>query len=230
MLAVAVDDGVATMRLERPAKRNALSIELRRELAAALGRCATAPDVRATILTGSGGAFSAGMDVSQFGGDAENRRALVESTQAWSDALLEHPHPLIAAVNGPALGGGFAMALMCDIRLAAESASFGWPELRMGIPTGYGPTLLAASPAVAADLALSGRIVPAAEALGLGLVSAVVPDAELDDYAAARAAQIAALPPGGPHGIKAWIRAGRAEARRQMATEFELFRSTVLRD
>jgi enoyl-CoA hydratase len=230
MVAVAVADGVATVRLERPGKRNALSIELRNELAGALARCAADQDVRATVLTGSGGAFSAGMDVSQFGGDAANRRALVESTQVWSDALLDHPHPLIAAVNGPALGGGFAMALMCDIRLAAESASFGWPELRMGIPTGYGSTLLAASPAVAADLALSGRIVPAGEALALGLVSTVVPDAELEGYAEARAAQIAALPPGGPHGVKAWIRAGRSEARRQMSVEFELFRSTVLRD
>ena len=230
MLAVAVDDGIATLRLERPDKRNALSIELRRALAEALGRVASDDAVRATVLTGSGGAFSAGMDTSQFGGDAENRRALVDSTQAWSDALLDHPHPLIAAVNGPALGGGFAMALFCDIRLAAESARFGWPELRMGIPTGYGPTLLAAAPAVAADLALTGRIVDAREALALGLVSAVVPDAELDAVAAERAALIAALPPRGPHGVKAWIRESRPEARRQMAAEFELFRSTVLGD
>ena len=199
-------------------------------MTAALARCAADADVRATIITGSAGVFCAGMDTSQFGGDAANRRALVESTRSWSRALLDHPHPLIAAVEGPALGGGFAMALMCDIRLAAKSASFGWPELAMGIPAGYGMTLLAAAPGVAADLSLSGRTVGAAEALALGLVSAVTDDDALGALAAERAAQIAALPAGGVRANKAWMREGRRDAREQMDREFELFRRTVAGD
>ena len=198
--------GVARLVLDNPGQRNAMSDAMTSSWGHAIDELKGDPSVRVVIVTGAGSAFCAGMDTSQFGGDDANRHALVDSTRAWSEALLDHPHPLIAAVNGPAHGGGFAMALMCDIRLAAESASFGWPELRMGIPTGYGQTLLAAAPAVAADLALTGRIVDAHEALSLGLVSAVVPDAELPVLAAERAAQIAALPPDGVRANKPWIR------------------------
>ena len=205
---------MATLALDRPEKRNALSIELRRELAAALRRTGADPQVRATVVTGRGSAFCAGMDTTQFGGDAANRRALVESTEAFMDALLTHPTPLVAAVNGPALGGGFVLALLCDVRLAAPSATFGFPEVARGIPGSHGAARAALAPDVAADLASSGRVVDAQEALRLGVVGAIEPDV-------LQAAQVlAAGPPP--------VRADRSEAEALLAREREAFRAAVL--
>src|SRR6185503_14513899 len=121
-------DGVATVTLNRPDKRNALSIELRHELAGALDQVGSDQEVSVVVLTGAGTAFCAGMDRSQFGGDDANREALYESTTRLFDSLARVPLPTIAAVNGPALGGGSALAALCDVRLAAPSATFGHPE------------------------------------------------------------------------------------------------------
>jgi len=166
------------------------------------------------------------MDASQFGGDAAHRRELVESTEDFMEALLEHPKPLVAAVNGPALGGGFVLALLCDLRLAGESATFGFPEVARGIPASYGAARAALPPAVASDLALTGRIVDAVEALRLGIVSEVSPDPELPARALARAEALAAL----PVSATAWARAGRADAEALLEREREAFRAAVLRD
>src|SRR5919204_4051214 len=130
MLTAEVRGGVCEITLRRPEKRNALSLDLRMDLAEALRRAAADLDVAATIVTGEGTAFCAGFDVTQFGGDAANRRAIVETTEAFFEALVEHPKPLIAAVNGPAVGGGFALALLSDIRIASEQATFGFPQVR----------------------------------------------------------------------------------------------------
>ena len=168
------------------------------------------------------------MDTTQFGGDDANRRALVDSTRRGRRAA----RPPASAGRRRQRPGSSAAASRW--RCCATSGSppirrsFGWPELRCGIPTSYGADALAAAPAVAADLALTGRIVERREALSLGLVSAVVPDAELPALAAERAAQIAALPPAGVRGNKAWIRAAVRRRRRQIDREWELFRSTVL--
>src|SRR4051812_19268999 len=105
MLSVTTADGVRTVTLRRPEKRNALTLELRLRLAGELRAAADADEVSATIVTGEGSAFCAGFDMTQFGGDDANRRAIVETTDAFFDALVEHPKPLIAAVNGPAGGG-----------------------------------------------------------------------------------------------------------------------------
>ncbi|MDQ6914633.1 MAG: enoyl-CoA hydratase/isomerase family protein, partial [Actinomycetota bacterium] len=132
MLALDRDGPVALVTLSRPDKRNALSIELRRALAGALGELAGDDGVRCAVLTGAGSAFSSGMDTTQFGGDVENRRRLVDSTVAAFGAVMSFPKPLLAAVNGPALAGGFALALECDLRVAARSARFGFAELPRG--------------------------------------------------------------------------------------------------
>ena len=123
------------------------------------------PAVRVTVITGAPPAFCAGMDVEQFGAGAP----LVHSTEAMVDALVAHPKPLVADVNGAALGGGFVLALLCDIRVVRPEASFGFPEVERGIPASYGAAATALPPALAAELCLTGRTVDYREAISLGI-------------------------------------------------------------
>jgi enoyl-CoA hydratase/carnithine racemase len=220
--------GVAEIRLARPEKRNALSIELRLELAATLNAVGADPEMRSTILTGAPPAFCAGMDTTEFGGDEANRRALWQANDAFTTALLEHPKPLIAAVNGPALGGGFVLALLCDLRLASAGARFGFPELARGIPASYGAARAALPVAVARDLCLTGRVVDAEEALRLGIVSAVEPDdARLLGLARTRAREIAALPERGLTTTLGWVRSEAGSWRQLLTAERAAFRAAL---
>jgi enoyl-CoA hydratase/carnithine racemase len=165
---------VAVLTLNRPERRNALSIELRYELAQALAELARDASVNSLLVTGTGPAFCSGMDVTQFGGDLENRRHIVTSSIKAFGAVGNFPLPVIAAVNGPAIAGGFALALLCDIRIATSTARFGFGELPRGIPPSYAAARAALPAAVARELALTGRIVHAGEAPDLGIVSEVV--------------------------------------------------------
>jgi enoyl-CoA hydratase/carnithine racemase len=219
---------VAVLTLDRPEKRNALSIELRAALAEALHAVGADESARCTVLTGAGPAFCAGMDVTQFGGDRAHRERLLAVNEECFDALLEHPVPLVAAVNGPALGGGLALAALCDLRVAAPAAAFGFPEVTRGIPASLGAALAALPPAAARDLVLTGRIVGADEALRLGLVSAVADDVLA--LALERAAAIAALPPRGVRTAVAWARHEPLDWRAQLRREADLLRTTLLRD
>jgi enoyl-CoA hydratase len=167
------DGPAALVTLNRPEKRNALSVELRIALAEGLEALAADSEVAAIGLTGAGSAFCAGMDVTQFGGDEDHRRTLVETSVRAFDALAESPKPTVALVNGPALAGGFALALLCDVRVAAPVARFGFPEIGRFIPPSYAAAALALAPAVAADLCLTGRVIGAEEALALGAVSRI---------------------------------------------------------
>lgn len=185
---------MALVQLERPEKRNALSIALRIELADAFERLSSDDSVGCVMLTGAGTAFCAGMDVTQFGGDLVNRRQLVETSTAAFRAVGRCPKPVVAAVNGPALAGGFALALICDIRIAAERATFGYPELPIGIPPSYAAARAALAPAPARELCLTGRVIGAAEAFRLGVVSEVCADGDLRARALALAGQIAGMP------------------------------------
>src|SRR5439155_786955 len=118
-----------------------LSVALRRELAACFRALASDRDVCAMVLTGAGTAFCAGMDRSEFGGDADHRRDLFESSKELFASLGELPIPAIAAINGPALGGGSALAASCDIRLASPATRLGHPEVALGIPASYAALL-----------------------------------------------------------------------------------------
>jgi enoyl-CoA hydratase/carnithine racemase len=194
LLSIEPHDRVALVTLQRPEKRNALSIDLRVELQDAFERLGADEGVGCVLLTGAGSAFCAGMDTSQFGGDLEHRRRLVETSTGAFQAVGRCPKPVVAAVNGPALAGGFALALLCDIRIAARTATFGYPELPIGIPRSYAAARAALAPAVARELCLTGRVVDAAEALLLGIASEVCLDPALMPRALELATEIAALP------------------------------------
>jgi enoyl-CoA hydratase/carnithine racemase len=194
LLTIEPRGAVAVVTLQRPAKRNALSVDLRIELADAFNHLAGEGSVACIVLTGAGRAFCSGMDTDQFGGDPEHRRRLVETSTGAFHAVGRCPKPVLAAVNGPALAGGFALALLCDIRVAAESATFGYAEVGLGIPASYAAARTALSPAIARDLCLSGRVVGAAEAERLGIASKVCPDDGLAQATLERAESIARLP------------------------------------
>jgi enoyl-CoA hydratase/carnithine racemase len=169
-------DGIATVTLNRAEKRNALSLELRDELADVFERLGGDPEVAVVVVTGAGTAFCAGMDRTQFGGDDANRRRIWETSARLFDSLAAVAHPVVAAVNGPALGGGCALAAVCDVRLASPAATFGHPEIRLGIPPSYAALLRTLPDQVAREMAFTGRVVDADEALALGIVREVVDD------------------------------------------------------
>jgi len=185
---------VAVVTLQRPEKRNALSIDLRIELTESFGALSADDGVGAVVLTGAGPAFCSGMDTTQFGGDRAHREQLVETSVSCFRAIAGCTKPVVAAVNGPALAGGFAIAMLADLRLASESASFGFPELPRGIPPSYAAARASLPAAVAAELTLTGRLLDAAGALEMGIVRAVYPAEELMPRAMELAGRIAAGP------------------------------------
>ena len=184
--------GVVVVTLARPDKRNALSIAVRDEMSDALDRLAADPTVRVVVVTGAGETFSAGFDLDEFA-DAGLADRLWASSDRWHRRVLTFPLPTIAAVNGPALGGGFDLAVMCDLRVAADTARFAHPEHRFSQVV-YAPLHDLVGGAVARDLALTGRVVDADEALRLGVVNRVVPRATVLDEATALATEVAAAP------------------------------------
>jgi len=193
LLSVERSDQVALVTLRRPEKRNALSMELRAELAEALGGLGADDGIGCVVLTGAGSAFCSGMDTSQFGGDLENRRRLIETSTLAFDSVGDCPRPVVAAVNGPALAGGFALALLCDLRIASAEASFGYPELPRGIPPSYAAARAVLPATVAQELCLTGRVVRAPEALKMGIVREIARD-DVVRRALDLARRIAALP------------------------------------
>jgi enoyl-CoA hydratase/carnithine racemase len=195
---VVVDRGdaeFATLTIDRPEKKNALSIALRDAISDQLDLLAEDPELKVLVITGRGSCFSAGFDLDEF---AENEPAFQDRLWASSDrfhhAVLRFPVPTIAAVNGAALAGGFDLALMCDIRVAAASAFFGHPEHAFGDVI-YGLMHDVVGGAIARDLCLTGRRVDAAEALRLGIVrEVVIPNDELLAAATDIAREIARAP------------------------------------
>jgi enoyl-CoA hydratase len=194
------DGGVATLTIDRPAKRNALSRALRDELLARLAALAEDDGVRAVILTGAGPAFCAGFDRSEFE-SAAMAEVFVASLE-YHRRVYTFPKPLIAAVNGAALGGGCDLAAMCDVRLAARTAVFGQPQVRFGAAAVYDLMREVLPTGAAREMCLTGRTYTAAEALSLGLVTAVHEPEALMAAAREMAASIAALPATLPAGIK----------------------------
>jgi enoyl-CoA hydratase len=188
-------NGVATITINRPDKLNALNAACKRELGALFGALGADDSVRAVVLTGSGQkAFMAGTDIAELAAlDTVSGKAFAAGGQALFDAVQHLGKPVIAAVNGYALGGGCELALACHVRIAAEHAKFGQPEVNLGIIPGYGGTQRLArivGHGRAAEMILTGRQVDAREALGIGLVNSVVPADELLPHALAMAASI----------------------------------------
>ena len=188
------EGGVAWLTLNRPDKKNALSIALRDEVAEALSALASDEEVKTVVLTGAGDVFCAGFDLGEFRLDGPgDQERLWESSDRFHLACLSFPLPLVAAVNGPAIAGGFDLAVMCDIRIASETARFAHPEQAWSDVV-YGPLHDLVGGSVARDLCFTGRSVAATEALSLGLVSGVVAAADLTAAAAERAAAVARAP------------------------------------
>lgn len=187
-------DGVATLTLDRAAKRNALSRALRQELIARLAALERDDGVRAVILTGAGPVFCAGFDRSEFEGGAMG--------EVFAEAVEYHRRvhtfakPLVAAVNGAALGGGCDLAAMCDLRLATHTASFGQPQVRFGAPAAYDLMREVLPNGAAREMCLTGRVYGADEAHALGLVNSIHQPEALMGAAHEIAAPIAALPEG----------------------------------
>jgi len=187
-------DGIATLTLNRPDRKNALSIAIRDELSDHLDALRDDEDLRALILTGAGDTFCAGFDLEEFGADdARVRDLLWPSSDRFHHSVLRFPLPTVAAVNGAALAGGFDLAVLCDLRVAGRSAMFAHPEHTFATVV-YAPLHDLVGGAVARDLCLTGRRINAEEALQLGLVSRVVPDEDLRAAALAVAAEIAKGP------------------------------------
>jgi enoyl-CoA hydratase/carnithine racemase len=174
LLSIEHHDEVVLVTMRRPEKRNALSIELRLELAKTFANLAGDEAVGCIVLTGAGTAFCSGMDTTQFGGNLEHRRQLVETSTVAFEAVGNCRRPIVAAVNGPAIAGGFALALLCDLRIASSSAIFGYPELPKGIPPSYAAARAVLPATVAQELCLTGRLVKAEEAQRLGIVRETV--------------------------------------------------------
>ena len=177
-------DGVTLLRLNRP-PLNPLSTALLGELEGIASGLAADASVKAVVLTGNEKAFAAGADVSEFTADGA-ATVVSAGIRSGLDALAAIPRPVIAAINGFALGGGLELALACDLRVAGDSSRLGFPEVQLGIFPGGGGTQRATrliGPATAKDLIWSGRHVRPEEALAIGLVDRVVPAAEVLDHA-----------------------------------------------
>lgn len=191
------ESGVVVLRLNRPHVRNALNLALRRELATAFSALAQRGDVRCVVLTGTATAFCAGADLNEYI-DATTIEVLQRNMHLLWGAIAQFPQPIIAAVQGYALGGGCELAMHADIIVAGESAVFGQPEVRVGLMPGAGATqrlTRAVGKFAAMKVLLTGCPIGAREALASGLVSTVVPDDQVFNDAMKLAKDIAQLAP-----------------------------------
>jgi 2-(1,2-epoxy-1,2-dihydrophenyl)acetyl-CoA isomerase len=200
-LRYAVQDGVATVTLDRPDAANAIDLDLGRELMHVAIRCDDDPAVRAVLLTGTGRMFCAGGDLKAFASEGARLPSLLKELTTYLHAATSRfarmDAPLVVAVNGTAAGAGFSVAISGDLVLAAESAKFAMAYTAAGLsPDGSSSFFLPRLVGMrrAQELMLTNRRLSAAEALDWGLVSQVVPDAELADTAFALAKQLAAGP------------------------------------
>ena len=190
--------GVTLIRLNRPQALNALNSELLTELSQALDDAEGDNDVRCVILTGSERAFAAGADIKEMSDKSYAEMFQANFFGAAGQRVERFRKPIIAAVAGFALGGGCELAMLCDFIIAAETAKFGQPEINLGVMPGIGGTQRlprAVGKAKAMDMVLTARMMDAAEAERCGLVSRVVPAADLVENALETARKIAALSP-----------------------------------
>jgi 2-(1,2-epoxy-1,2-dihydrophenyl)acetyl-CoA isomerase len=198
-----LDGRVGTITLNRPGKLNAFAGEMRQELAGVVGEATSDDRVRVVVITGAGRAFCAGADVAYLQdlittGDWESARELVEVGAKVVSAIASLPKPVIAAVNGPAAGGGANLALACDVRIASDRASIGQTFNRIGLHPDWGGTYFLprlVGPAKALELMFTGDMIEAQEGLRLGLFNRVVPHERLMEETRALAERLAEKPP-----------------------------------
>jgi enoyl-CoA hydratase/carnithine racemase len=200
---VDVAGGVGTITLNRPDKLNAFAGRMRREIADAVRGMAEDAAVRVLVITGAGRAFCAGADIGYMQdltarNDVDGFRQLVEAGREVVTIIRATPKPVIASVNGAAAGGGANLALSCDLRLASDQATIGQTFNRIGLHPDWGGTYFLprlVGPAKALELIFSAAMVPAAEALRLGLFNRLVPHERLAEETRSLAAELAAKPP-----------------------------------
>jgi len=190
-----VTNGVGTIRLDRP-KMNALDVQMQEEIRAAAGEASERDDVKAVVVYGGEKVFAAGADVKEMA--AMSHTDMIKRSHGLTSAftsVTRIPKPVVAAVTGFALGGGCELALCADVRIAAENATFGQPEVLLGIIPGAGGTQRLSrliGPSRAKDIIFTGRFVKAEEALQIGLVDRIVPAEQVYEEAVAWAGQFAA--------------------------------------
>jgi enoyl-CoA hydratase/carnithine racemase len=236
----AVADGIATVTLNRPEKLNAYTSAMGEELCAAFDRAREDAAVRAVILTGAGRGFCAGVDLDHLRAHHEGRGQAAGSAPRLGEErflktfpleLLEYPKPVIAAVNGPAIGVGVTMILPCDVRLAADTAKLGLSFAKLGILPGLGSTHLLprlVGMGRAQELVLSARVLLAPEAAEIGLVNRALPAASLLSEADAMARMMAECPPAVLAAAKRALHFG-ANATMEQAMRNEETQSAALR-
>jgi enoyl-CoA hydratase len=200
-------DGIATITINRPDKLNALNATVIAELDDAAERAAREPDIRAVLLTGAGTkAFVAGADIGEIGGQSAHQgQARAHAGQQMMRRLERCGKPVLAAVNGFALGGGCELAMACHLRVASDAARFGQPEVKLGIGPGYGgtvrlPRLVGRGRAL--ELLLTGAMIDAHEAWRIGLVNRVVP---ADRLIAESTGLLGAILANGPLAVRACL-------------------------
>ena len=201
-----VEGGIATLTMNRPEARNALTLEMMDALLEALARLSADPAVRLVVLTGAGRAFCAGGDVKGFarnvaGGDDlpsfDNKVTTLRARMEVSRWLHEMPKPTLAVIPGPAAGAGFAMALACDMRIAADDAKLTTAFSRIGLSGDFGGSYFLSKlvgPAKAREMYFTAEVLRGDQAHALGLVNRCVPLADLPQAARAYAQELAALP------------------------------------
>ena len=203
-------DAIVVFRLNRPQVRNALNLEVRARLADEVTRHADDPAVRCLIITGSDTVFAAGADIGQMAG-AGPIEIMARNLQKYWRTIMDCPKPVIAAIEGFALGGGLELALCADIIVAGEGARLGLPEVKLGILAGGGGTqklarLVGSKRAML--LLLTGKMFGAAEALSMGVISEMTPTGQALARAIEIAREIAAMPPIAVMQIKEIVNAG----------------------
>ena len=220
VLLESVRDGIAVLVMNRPERMNALNDELATALHSSLQRIAKDDSIRVIVLTGAGRAFCAGGDLGVIGKgrEANNLKQLEPILRAGMGAVLTMrtmPQPVIAAVNGAAAGAGMNVALAADIRISAEEATFGQNFAKVGLFPDYGGTYFLpelVGPSKAAEMFYTGDMIDAATALRLGLVSRVVPAAQLEAEVKILAQKIASGPPLAIRAVKKVLFAEQKEA------------------
>lgn len=227
-----VEDGIATLTLDRPEKLNAFTADMLTGLITALDECETRDDVRVVILTGAGRAFCSGGDLNTMGEEVDNRPHVTKDRiwlgiQAFPKRLAQFDKPIIAAVNGVAVGGGMDLALACDIRVAGEAARFAETYAKIGLAPGGGgayflPRIIGQARAL--EMLWTAEFLNAAQALEIGLVNHVYPNEDLMAETRKLALRIAAMPPLSVRLIKRAVAQGLGA---DMTTAFDLISSHI---